>query len=685
VSSAPTDIQPDPGSPDAPELVSGFTSDATLVSRTREGDETAFAELWRRHAAAGRTVARGFSSFDPDDLVSESFLRLYEAIGKGGGPSGAFRPYLFTTIRNTASAWGRAPQAAALDTLDALEDPEAGERAEFEALDRGFVTEAFRTLPTRWQEVLWYAEVEGLTPREIAPLVGMSANSTSALAYRAREGLRQAWIQAHVRSAEAPDCQWTLEHLGAHTRDRSSARDARRVDAHLEGCASCRAAAAEAKHVGSRLALVLLPLTAGVAGAASYAAWLRDAAPVADLASGAPGLHDLLHAADASAAVAASMPPFADTGAAAAALAGAAGAAGTTGTAGAAGSTGTAGAAGSAGAAGAAGSAGTAAGASTTVGASTTAGTAAAGAGTGAAAGLGGGVLAGIVGGGALVAVAVAAVIVVPSLQPSEPESTSAQAAAVVPAEAPAGKLPAAVEPTAPLAEPAPDADRTIDLGPITRPADPTPPPAARADSGPAAPSPSPAPHPVPQPDPGPGPGPGPDPQPEPEPEPEPEAPARPVLHEPDTAGGLVDPIVSGSAQPGALVTVTDGTDRAWSADVDAQGAWSVLVSGLPAGTSTLLVIQTDARGLVSDPAEQVIDLLAPAIRVIPMFVDVTGAPDAMVEVLVDGSPMLRMPLGAEGRTMGIFPWWMSDVSVRYVVPSETGADRTGPASPATF
>ena len=46
--------------------------------------------------------------------------------------------------------------------------------------------------------MLWHTEVEGQKPADIAPLLGMSANSVSALAYRAREGLRQAFLTQHV-------------------------------------------------------------------------------------------------------------------------------------------------------------------------------------------------------------------------------------------------------------------------------------------------------------------------------------------------------------------------------------------------------------------------------------------------------------------------------------------------------
>ncbi|HEY9323721.1 MAG TPA: sigma-70 family RNA polymerase sigma factor, partial [Agromyces sp.] len=258
-----------------PPLRTDQSADAALIERTRKGDGSAYAELWERHAASARTVARSYSSLDPDDLVSESFTKIYSAILAGGGPTGAFRPYLFTTIRNTAAGWGRARHETTLETLESFEDPSTSESATLDALDRSATAQAFRALPTRWQEVLWYSEVENMTPQQIAPLLGMSANSTAALAYRAREGLRQSWIRVHLRNpANAPECQWSIERLGTYTRGKLRARETTRLEAHLDDCARCTIVAAEAREVGSRLALVLLPLTAGIGGATAYSAWL---------------------------------------------------------------------------------------------------------------------------------------------------------------------------------------------------------------------------------------------------------------------------------------------------------------------------------------------------------------------------------------------------------------------------
>ncbi|EPD86827.1 sigma-70 family RNA polymerase sigma factor, partial [Microbacterium sp. oral taxon 186 str. F0373] len=320
--------------------------DADLVLRTRAGDRQAFAELWRRHYRSGLTVASSITStFDADDLVQEAYARIYQAIAKGGGPTGSFRAYLFTSIRNTAAGWGRARRETAIDELEALPDPDADAHATDEALDRSLTHRAFRSLPTRWQEVLWYTEIEQMKPAEIAPLLGMKSTAVAQLAFRAREGLREAWIQAHLQTvADGSDCQWTIERLGAYARDNLGTRDHKKLEAHLADCARCTIVAAEAAEVSHRLALVLLPLTIGAGAATAYLATLQGgAAPLIALAAGASG----------------TMPGAVTVGAGSAPVVGSASGAGGAGAGSSAGAGGSAGG-GSAGAGGAAGAAGSA-------------------------------------------------------------------------------------------------------------------------------------------------------------------------------------------------------------------------------------------------------------------------------------------------------------------------------------
>ncbi|NLP84055.1 sigma-70 family RNA polymerase sigma factor [Microbacterium sp. CFH 90308] len=261
--------------------------DADLVLRTRSGDAGAFGELWRRHYRAGVTVARNMtSSLDADDLVQEAYTRIYQSIVAGGGPTGSFRAYLFTSIRNTAAAWGRARRETAYDELDHIEDPAARDDSDA-ALDRSLTHQAFRSLPTRWQEVLWYSEIEQMKPAEIAPLLGLKPTAVAQLTFRAREGLREAWVQAHLRAvADGSDCQWTIERLGAYARRNLGRRDRGKVERHLVSCVRCGIVASEAEEVSGRLALILLPLALGATGTAGYLATVQGGgAPILALAA----------------------------------------------------------------------------------------------------------------------------------------------------------------------------------------------------------------------------------------------------------------------------------------------------------------------------------------------------------------------------------------------------------------
>ena len=250
------------------------TSDEELIANARSGDQGAFAELWRRHYRSGARVARQFtSSIDADDLVSEAYTRIYQRVLAGGGPSGAFRPYLYTTIRNLASSWGAASRDVQVDDIQDFEDPATLDDPAAVALDRTLTARAFRSLPERWQSVLWYTEVEGMDPHEVAPILGMSANGVAALSYRAREGLRKAWLQAHVSEPGASEeCKWTMSRLGEAARHSLTAREQEKISAHLETCAKCAIVSEEVEEVGSRLAMVMLPLIlGGVAGGALLA------------------------------------------------------------------------------------------------------------------------------------------------------------------------------------------------------------------------------------------------------------------------------------------------------------------------------------------------------------------------------------------------------------------------------
>ncbi|MFD8548613.1 sigma-70 family RNA polymerase sigma factor [Streptomyces sp. NPDC059649] len=449
-------------------------SDDQLIAGMRAGDDGAYEEMYRRHADAVRRYARHCcrDEHTAEDLTGEVFARTLQAVRGGAGPRTAVRAYLLTTVRRVAASWAKTARreqlvedfavfalsaaGAALDddTLELGADVHAMHEAE-----QSMAVRAFRSLPERYQTVLWHTTVEDESPSEVAPLLGLTANATAVLAHRAREGLKQAYLQAHVSQSltAGGDCARYADRLGAYARGGLRMRAERGLRRHLDGCARCRTAALEVEHVNERIG-ALLPVAVIGWFAASYA--VKTAAAVAGVA-GAAG-----------------------TGAAAAATGGSS----TAGSASSAGGSSTAGSAGGSGTAGSASSAG----GSGTAGGASSAGGGLAGEGLGAPVKVGIGV--GVVVAGVTLTLALAGGDPTPAPHPRAAPHRPAPAAPRHPSPAPAKPLPPAAG-AAPTARPTPSPSRSAHPAPsrpapapttATHPPSPTTPPATPPTSPPA-------------------------------------------------------------------------------------------------------------------------------------------------------------------------------------------------------
>lgn len=252
--------------------------DGELTVRAARGDTGAFEELYRRHSGAAWRVAYAVTGnpHDASDAVSEAFTRVFAALPAGRFPSEApFRPYLLTAARNAAIDGVRRSGRLQPSELEHLEFGTADQSPSDQvvgALDSSLVATAFLSLPERWRSVLWLTEVEGLEPREIADMLGVSANGAAQLAVRARAGLREQFLQAHLRDAVKKDCRFAVDHLGAYVAGQLSARDIAKVDQHLTACEQCRVRRQELEDIGSTLRRIALPIPIGL-GVIAAAKW----------------------------------------------------------------------------------------------------------------------------------------------------------------------------------------------------------------------------------------------------------------------------------------------------------------------------------------------------------------------------------------------------------------------------
>lgn len=251
-------------------MSSSAASDASLIDQVRAGDVDAYAVLYSRHRDSALCYARTLTNpIDAEDLVAEAFSRLLALLKQTDRRIDFFRGYLFKTIQ-TLSVDGFRTQdritptgnAADLELDAILHDP----------IEDGFNRAAARTalwsLPETWQMVLWHIEVEGMKPAAVADMLGATPAQVHALVYRAREGLRTAFLAEHAVGNDDPTCEAVRELLGGHVRGRLSRRDRRRVDEHLEDCYRCAAIAVELTDLNTSIAGVIAPVLLGGAALA---------------------------------------------------------------------------------------------------------------------------------------------------------------------------------------------------------------------------------------------------------------------------------------------------------------------------------------------------------------------------------------------------------------------------------
>lgn len=254
----------------------GADDDQALLGRLRDGDDSAFGLLFSRHADAVRRFAmqQVRDAAEADDLTAEAFFRVLQAVRRGNGPTDHVRTYLLTVARRVSWEWSARRRDVPVEDaeLDRRAEPYADNSSRL--AESTLITQAFSSLPERWRTVLWQVEVEGERPAVVAPHFGLSANATAALARRARDGLRAAYLQAHLtQDLGATACQSVREKLGGYTAGTVKGLEGRRIKAHLHGCVQCKTLQGELREVCSTLrahAGLLVPVV-GLGATAAFA------------------------------------------------------------------------------------------------------------------------------------------------------------------------------------------------------------------------------------------------------------------------------------------------------------------------------------------------------------------------------------------------------------------------------
>jgi len=146
---------------------------------------------------------------------------------------------------------------------------------------------------------------------------------------------------------------------------------------------------------------------------------------------------------------------------------------------------------------------------------------------------------------------------------------------------------------------------------------------------------------------------------------------------------GLLQPILSGRAEPGSTVVIT-GPDMQMEVPVESDGVWHApALNGLAQGQTDLSLQTTAARGKSKTMRVQTVTR-APSLSVSAagrrITVGLTGKPGVEVEVLANRQvPWAVAKLDGSGAWSGRFDWFVApgehSVSARYT----DGTGRFGP------
>lgn len=165
-----------------------------LVARAQTGDQTAFRDLYRRHA--GRVYALCLrltgDAAAAEERTQDVFVRLWDKLASFRGES-AFSSWLHrlavNVVLNERRTTGRRESRVAPADPDVLEQRGAA-RSETVGL-RIDLERAIASLPEGAREVFVLYDIEGYNHGEIAGLVGIAVGTSKAQLFRARRLLRE--------------------------------------------------------------------------------------------------------------------------------------------------------------------------------------------------------------------------------------------------------------------------------------------------------------------------------------------------------------------------------------------------------------------------------------------------------------------------------------------------------------
>jgi RNA polymerase sigma factor (sigma-70 family) len=171
----------------------------------KSGNAGRFEQVLMPHLDAAYNLARWLvrNTQDAEDIVQEAYLRAFKFFG--GFQGGDARAWLLKIVRNTSYSFLEKNRPAALaeefdEQVHAQETPVPDAEATMvRSVESRMLGEALAELPVNFREVLVLRELEGLSYKEIAELIGVPIGTVMSSLARGRERLREGLLRARAK------------------------------------------------------------------------------------------------------------------------------------------------------------------------------------------------------------------------------------------------------------------------------------------------------------------------------------------------------------------------------------------------------------------------------------------------------------------------------------------------------
>lgn len=188
-------------------------NDAELISRTLQGDHSAFGVLYVAHSSRIRRAISGrISDTDTvDDLVQTTFLRAFRSLGSFRGDA-AFGSWLTQIALNVCRSHVRSVQTRRR-WISQAEDPESlsdvalpsapaenPERVVQEKEWQALVMQGIQALPERYRQALWMRYVREWSCEEITQALQVPLGTVKTWICRARRQLKSEFREVDLQS-----------------------------------------------------------------------------------------------------------------------------------------------------------------------------------------------------------------------------------------------------------------------------------------------------------------------------------------------------------------------------------------------------------------------------------------------------------------------------------------------------